>query len=224
VIAGERGIVHRVAEGQVVVNMSTVDPDVNIRMGAVLAAKGAGLVDAPVLGRPAGVGGWAFPVGGDRRHVEAVTPVLAVLGGSPEKVFHIGPIGDGNKVKLLNNMMFGAINACAAEILALADNLGLSQKTLVDVAVAANAGTVSSLYREIGTRVAEGRYHEPTFTVDMLVKDNHLCLEMARKRNLPMVVGSAVDVLNRLASLHGLGREDNASMWKMVAASWGRKP
>jgi 3-hydroxyisobutyrate dehydrogenase-like beta-hydroxyacid dehydrogenase len=139
-------------------------------------------------------------------------------------VFHIGSLGDGNKLKLLNNMMFGAINACAAEIMALAGHIGISRKLLLDVAVAANAGTVSSLYKEIGTRIAESRYDEPTFTVDMLIKDNHLCLEMARQRGLPMIVGNAVDSLNRLASLHGLGAEDNASMWKMIDASWGRKP
>jgi 3-hydroxyisobutyrate dehydrogenase-like beta-hydroxyacid dehydrogenase len=201
--------------------MSTVDPDINIKMGALLTKQGAGLVDAPVLGRPAGVGNWAFPVGGEKKHVDAATPVLAVLGGSSEKVFHVGPLGDGNKLKLLNNMMFGAINACAAEIMALAHHMGLSQKTLLDVAVAANAGTVSGLYKEIGARVAESRYKDPTFTVDMLIKDNYLCLEMARKRNLPMLVGNAVDSLNRLASLGGLGAEDNSSMWKSVAASWG---
>jgi 3-hydroxyisobutyrate dehydrogenase-like beta-hydroxyacid dehydrogenase len=182
------------------------------------------MVDAPVLGRPSGVGNWAFPVGGEARHSAVLTPVLAALGGSAEKIFPVGPLGNGNKFKLLNNMLFGAVNACAAEIMALAHHMGLSRKTLVDVAVAANAGTVSGLYREIGARVAENRYDNPTFTVDMLLKDNHLCLEMARKHNLPMMLGSAVDNLNRLASLHGLGAEDNAAMWKMVSAFWGKQP
>lgn len=221
VIAGENGIASRAGEGLLVINMSTVDPDVNIRMGKLLGEKGAGLVDAPVLGSPSGVGNWAFPVGGDPKHVEAATPVLVALGGAKEKIYHVGALGNGNQLKLLNNMMLGAINACAAEIMALAHHMGLSQKTLIDVAVAANARTLSNIYREIGERVAESRYDKPTFTVDMLVKDNHLCLEMARKQNLPLVVASAVDNLNRMASRHGLGREDTASAWKMVAASWG---
>jgi 3-hydroxyisobutyrate dehydrogenase-like beta-hydroxyacid dehydrogenase len=223
VITGDKGLMRRARPGLVIVNMSTVDPDVNIRMDKALAAMGAGIIDAPVLGRPAGVGAWAFPVGGDKNHVDAAMPALTALGGSPANVFHVGPLGDGNKLKLLNNMMFGAINACAAEIMALAEHMGLSQKLLLDVAVAAGAGTVSSLYKEIGTRSAGSGYDAPTFTVDMLIKDNHLCLEMARKHGLPMMVGNAVDSLNRLASLHGLGAEDNASMWKMVAASWNRK-
>jgi 3-hydroxyisobutyrate dehydrogenase-like beta-hydroxyacid dehydrogenase len=223
VIAGENGILKNARNGLVVVNMSTTDPEGNIRMGELLKRQGAGFVDAPVLGRPAGVGSWAFPVGGEKEHVEAVTPVLAALGGSTKNIFHLGPVGSGNKLKLLNNMMFGAINACAAEIMALATRLGISQKMLLDVAVAANAGTVSSLYREIGTRISEQRYADSSFTVDMLIKDNHLCLEMARKLNLPMPVGNAIDTLNRLASLHGLGAEDNAAMWKAVDEFWGKQ-
>ena len=224
VITGEKGLMRHARQGLVIVNMSTVNPDVNIRMGKMLADIGVGIIDAPVLGRPSGVGKWAFPVGGNRNHVDAAMPALTALGGSQDNVFHVGPLGDGNKLKLLNNMMFGAINACAAEIMALAKYMGLSQKLLLDVAVAANAGTVSNLYQEIGTRIAESHYDKPTFTVDMLIKDNHLCLEMARQHGVPMIVGNAVDSLNRLASLHGLGAEDNASMWKMVAASWHQKP
>ena len=224
VIAGENGITKRGRQGLIVANMSTTDPDSNIRMGELLAQHGMAIVDAPILGRPAGVGNWAFPVGGEQKHVVAITPVLAALGGSADKVFHIGPLGSGNKLKLLNNMMFGAINACTAEIMALAHHTGISQKTLVDVAVAANGGTVSNLYKELAARIHENRYDDPAFTVDMLAKDNHLCLEMARKYNLPMLLGNAVDSLNRLSSLHGLGSEDSAAMWKMVAASWGKKP
>ena len=91
-----------------------------------------------------------------------------MLSGSEEKLFHIGPLGHGNKLKLLNNMMLGAIDACAAETMALAEHMGLSQKTLIDVAVAANARVLSSAYSGT-TRIAEGRYDEPTFTVDMLI-------------------------------------------------------
>ena len=223
VITGENGILNCVRAGLVVANMSTVDPDTNIRMAGLLAAKGVGLIDSPVLGRPVGVGTWAFPVGGDAKHIDVARPVLTVLGGSEDKIFYVGPLGSGNKLKLLSNMMFGAINACAAEIMALAHHLGVSQKTLVEVAIAGNAGALSNLYKEIGNRIVENRYHDPSFTVDLLIKDNYLCLEMARKANLPMVLGNAVDYLNRMASLNGLGAEDNASMWKAVSKVWGGK-
>lgn len=180
VVLGEGGIASGAPEGTVVVNMSTVDPGVNIRMGEALAPKGL-ILWTPGHGQPSGVGSWAFALGGSDEALAKIKDVLLVLSGSEEKLFHIGPLGHGNKLKLLNNMMLGAIDACAAETMALAEHMGLSQKTLIDVAVAANARVLSSAYKEIGTRIAEGRYDEPTFTVDMLIKDNRLCLDMARE-------------------------------------------
>lgn len=111
-------------EGTVVVNMSTVDPGVNIRMGEALAPKGIDFVDAPVMGSPSGVGSWAFALGGSDEALAKIKDVLLVLSGSEEKLFHIGPLGHGNKLKLLNNMMLGAIDACAAETMALSRTHG----------------------------------------------------------------------------------------------------
>ena len=105
VVLGEGGIASGAPEGTVVVNMSTVDPGVNIRMGEALAPKGIGFVDAPVMGSPSGVGSWAFALGGSDEALAKIKDVLLVLSGSEEKLFHIGPLGHGNKLKLLNNKM-----------------------------------------------------------------------------------------------------------------------
>ena len=217
VVLGEGGIASGAPEGTVVVNMSTVDPGVNIRMGEALAPKGIDFVDAPVMGSPSGVGSWAFALGGSDEALAKIKDVLLVLSGSEEKLFHIGPLGHGNKLKLLNNMMLGAIDACAAETMALAEHMGLSQKTLI---VAANARVLSNAYKEIGTRIAEGRYDEPTFTVDMLIKDNKLCLDMAREYGAPLILGAAVDYVHRMVSVQGYGAKDHAVSWKAVAKNW----
>ena len=194
VVLGEGGIASGAPEGTVVVNMSTVDPGVNIRMGEALAPKGIDFVDAPVMGSPSGVGSWAFALGGSDEALAKIKDVLLVLSGSEEKLFHIGPLGHGNKLKLLNNMMLGAIDACAAETMALAEH--------------------------IGTRIAEGRYDEPTFTVDMLIKDNRLCLDMAREYGAPLILGAAVDYVHRMVSVQGYGAKDHAVSWKAVAKNW----
>ena len=204
VVLGEGGIASGAPEGTVVVNMSTVDPGVNIRMGEALAPKGIDFVDAPVMGSPSGVGSWAFALGGSDEALAKIKDVLLVLSGSEEKLFHIGPLGHGNKLKLLNNMMLGAIDACAAETMALA----------------ANARVLSSAYKEIGTRIAEGRYDEPTFTVDMLIKDNRLCLDMAREYGAPLILGAAVDYVHRMVSVQGYGAKDHAVSGKAVAKNW----
>ena len=177
-------------------------------------------MDAPVLGSPSGVGSWGFALGGDKEVVASLTPILLPLAGSEEKLFYLGQLGNGNKLKLLNNMMLGAINACAAEILALAEHMGLSRKALIDVAVAGKARTLSSCYEEVANRSVEERYDSPTFTVDMLKKDVHLCLEMAKEYNAPIILGAAVDYLNRMASAQSMGHLDHSVMWKAVSKTW----
>lgn len=220
VVLGPNGLQHGAQTGSIIVNMSTVDPDSNIRMGECLLSSGVGFVDAPVMGNPSGVGSWGFAVGGKDADVAAIRFILLALGGSDDKIFHIGPLGHGNKLKLLNNMMLGAINACAAETLALAARMGVSQKTLIDVAVAAKARVLSSAYQEVATRAANNAYEAPTFTVSMLAKDNRLCLEMARAHNAPLILGTAVDTLNSFALAQGFGALDHSVMWEVVSKNW----
>jgi len=108
----------------VIVDMSTVDPGVTRRMSETALQKGVGYLDAPVLGRPAAVGNWALPVGGRAHDLDQCRPILELVAA---KIFHIGESGSGNKVKLLNQLMFGAINAMTAEMMAVAEKIGISR-------------------------------------------------------------------------------------------------
>lgn len=220
VVTGPGGILEKAVTGLTVVNSSTVDPGTNIRMSEKAASAGIHFLDAPLLGRPSGAGTWSFLVGGELSTLEKAMPVLEVLSGSQSRIFHMGRLGNGNKAKLLNNLMFGAINACTAEVMALASHLGVPQKALFDAAVAAGASVVSNLYKELAPRIIDGRFDDPNFTVDMLLKDNKLALAMAQDAGAPLVVGASVDWLNRMASAHGLGAEDTAAMGKLFTALW----
>ena len=110
-VAGPTGLLQTARPGQIIVDMSTVDPGTTQRMATLAREKGVGYVDAPVLGRPARVGKWALPVGGRPEDLERCRPILEVIAA---KVMHIGESGSGNKIKLLNQMMFSAINAMTA--------------------------------------------------------------------------------------------------------------
>ena len=76
-------------------------------------------------------------------------------------------------------MMFGAINAMTAEMMAIADKMDIAPKLLYETISASQAGTVSNLFKELGARIAGDNYEAPTFTVDLLIKDVRLGLEMA---------------------------------------------
>jgi 3-hydroxyisobutyrate dehydrogenase/2-hydroxy-3-oxopropionate reductase len=144
--------------------------------------------------------------------------VLQVLS---ENISYQGPSGSGNKVKLLNQLMFGAINAITAEVMAIAEKMGIAPGDFYKTIAATRAGTVSNLFKELGARVAEERYDLPTFSVALLNKDMRLAIEMAKEHSAPPVVSRAVEFLNEVALAQGLATYDTAVMWKCFQKLWG---
>ena len=216
-VAGKDGLLAGAHPGLVIVDMSTVDPGATIRLAETAAGKGVDYLDAPVLGRPSRVGNWALVVGGEASALEKCRPVLELLAA---KIFHIGPSGSGNQIKLLNQMMFGAINAMTAEMMAVADKMGIAPRLLYETITGSQAGTVSNLFKELGARIAEDRYEDPVFSVDLLIKDVHLAVEMARQYAAPPLLGRSVEFINEIARTQGYGSLDTAVMWKCFQRIW----
>jgi len=216
-VAGENGVLAVLAKGSVIVDHSTVDPETTKAMAALAQAKGVGYLDAPVLGRPAAVGKWALPTGGDQAHIETCREALSCYAGN---IIPVGDSGAGNAIKLLNQLMFGAINAMTAEMMAIADKLGVSPKLLYETITASKAGTVSNLFGELGKRIADDDYENPAFSVNLLIKDVALAVDMAKAGNAPPVLGRTINYLNELARAQGLGSKDTSVMWKCVRRSF----
>jgi len=216
-VAAPGGLLESAAAGAAIVDHSTVDPETSQRMWALADAKSVAYLDAPVLGRPAMVGKWSLVVGGRAADVERCKPVLGVLAAN---VFHIGATGSGNQVKLLNQLMFGAINAMTAEMMAIAERVGIAPALLYQTITASQAGTVSNLFRELGARIAADDYDNPTFSVDLLIKDVRLAAAMARAHDAPPILARSVELINDAASAQGMGKLDTAVMWKCYRALW----
>lgn len=211
VVSGPDGLLSGTRPGQVIVDLSTVDPSSTQRNAARAKAAGVGYLDSPVLGRPQGCGKWTLPVGGDATDLGKVRPVLDTLA---RKVIHVGPSGHGNIVKLLNNMMFGAINSVTAEIMALSTKLGMSPKTLFETISGSGAASVSNLFLELGPKMLT-RDFSPLFTTDLLHKDMRLAIRMAEELGFPLFVAQANQRLNDLARTKGLGAEDTSGVVKI---------
>jgi len=201
----------------ILVDHTTVDPDTSRRMSELAAAKSIGYLDAPVLGRPASIGKWTLVVGGRDTDVDRCRPVLQHLAAN---IFHIGPAGCGNQVKLLNQLMFGAINAMTAEMMAIAEHIGLPPALLYQTITSSNAATVSNLFRELGSRIAAQDYDSPTFSIDLLAKDVRLATEMAKAHGAPPILARSIEFLNEAARAQGMGKLDTAAMWKLYAGIW----
>lgn len=220
-VASRGGLLSALPAGSVIADMSTIDPGTTVRMAATALEKNIGYLDAPVLGRPATVGNWAIPVGGRKEDLEICRPVFERIAAN---IFHIGPSGTGHKVKLLNQMMFGAINAMTAEMMAVASTLGISPNVLYETIAASRAGTVSNLFIELGSRIAGENYDDATFTVDLLVKDLKLAVKMAEENHSPPILGKTVELINEIAQSQGFGSYDTSIMWKSYSKIWNHKP
>ncbi len=217
VVCGEEGILAGAKRGHIIVDMSTVDPFSTRKNTEIASKSGVGYIDAPVLGRPQACGRWTLPVGGEKNDLEkARRPLEAVAA----KIIYVGPSGSGNIVKLLNNMMFGAINMITVEILALSAKLGMDSRMLFETIADSGAATVSGLFKELGPKILTHDF-SPLFSIDLLHKDVTLAIDMAKKAGVPVFIAPAAQTLNEMAQAKGLGKEDTSAVVKVYEDIFG---
>lgn len=195
-------------DGPLVIDTSTSDPASLRALATELGAPGEMLLDAPILGRPDSCGAWTLPVGGSAEHVERVRPVLEQVAATIE---HVGPLGSGHTIKLLNNMMFAAINVITAEVIGACERLDLDPARFVELVGSSAAATVSPLFRDLAPRML-GEARETVFTVSLLHKDLQLAARMCEDANVPLVSTRAHQIAVARAIDAGLGGEDTASL------------
>jgi 3-hydroxyisobutyrate dehydrogenase-like beta-hydroxyacid dehydrogenase len=211
-----------VSEGTIVVETSTVSPAVVVELAPALRAKGADIIDAPVvtsqaaerrpipadlgpdanIGREsAAAGNLGFLVGGDDDAVARARPLLDVLGLESH---HMGPLGAGATVKLINNAIVGTEVVLLSEMMALGRRAGIDLKTLADVLANCSANSVI-LRTHIRRFTAEDHFPDGLFPVDYMVKDLGLTLDAASEVDLDCRVVEAAHELFKRSSEAGLG-------------------
>jgi 3-hydroxyisobutyrate dehydrogenase len=131
-------------------------------------------------------------------------------------VIRVGDVGSGSAVKLLNNLMFGAISAITAETMAAAERLGIDPQTYYTTLADSGAASVSNLFREIAPKIA-ARDWSPAFTVDLLAKDNRLGLAVIEEAGITSRVARAVCDLNEQGRSAGLGSLDTSALVQLFA-------
>lgn len=213
VLFGEDGMVKTATAGKVIVDTSTVDPETTRKNAArVYEATGAAYLDCPILGRPSATGKWMLPTGGSEAALEFVKPVLLTFASN---AVYVGDSGAGNALKLLNQMMFTCINAISSEVLAICPHVGVDPKVFYDTVASSSAATVSGLFREVGGNIVKGDFTHPAFTMDLLIKDTRLALQMAKDADAPSVIAGTVQMYNEIAHADGLGNQDTSALYKV---------
>lgn len=212
VLASVDGPLTAATPGTVVADLSTIDPDTAKRAGEQLAKHGVSYVDAPVLGRPDKVGVWTLAVGGTETAVDSVRASLE--GTIAKRVRRVGDIGAGSVIKLLNNLMFGAINTVTAEALNACRLAGVDPAVFVDTIAGSGAATVSNLFKELAPKMVAADY-QPAFALGLLHKDSSLALHLERSVGAPSFVASCVDEVNTLAANLGYAADDSGAVLKL---------
>lgn len=192
----------------VFVDTSTSSPGQIRELAIGLGSAADRVLDAPILGRPESAGDWTMPVGGVAAAYDVALPALKALAS---RVFHVGELGSGHTIKLLNNMMFAAINVITAEAIGSCDSLGLDPAQFVNIVGGSTAATVSPLFRALAPRMV-GEQLETVFTVALLDKDLRLAVEMCQAAGVPLISGPALRRVTQEALERGLGEKDSAAL------------
>ncbi len=212
VVLGERGVIHGIRAGALLIDMSTISPHVTRTITNRLAGQGAFMLDAPVSGGSEGAakGTLTIMVGGDAEQVERATPVLQAMG---KTITHVGGHGDGQMVKLVNQILVVGNCLAMSEALLFAQAGGLDlQKTLSAVAPGA-AG--SWMLSNRGPQILN-RDWRPGFTIDLQQKDVRLILGAADQLGVPVMLTGLIFNLYRTLQAEGLGGEGNHALVKAL--------
>ncbi len=208
ILIGQDGVIQGAHTGLLCVDSSTIAPPDTRRIGAALGERGVGMLDAPVTGSSprAEAGSLTIMVGGKGDDFARSKPLLEAMG---ELVVHVGELGQGGMLKLINNAL-GAANAAAlAEALLLARATGLDLDAFVEVT---SAGSGASAQME--SKATPMRAHDYTtlFKTAHLLKDVRLCLEESQTAGVPFP--SAAHARNLLIATmgRGHGEHDYAAM------------
>jgi 3-hydroxyisobutyrate dehydrogenase len=182
VILGPGGAVEGVHPGSIVVDMSTISPEVTRRIAAALAERGAMLLDAPVSGGEQGAiaGTLSIMVGGPVEALERARPALEAMGRT---ITHCGPSGAGQTVKLCNQIAVVLNNLAMAESLLFCARSGVDPTLMLAAITQGAAG--SWQLSNLGPRVI-ARDFAPGFKVALQQKDLRLALEAADALRLPL--------------------------------------
>lgn len=221
VYLGPGGVVEGLRPKAVAVDMSTVGPDVAREVGAEVERAGGAMVDAPVSGSvPAAEAARLMVMaGGEAPAVERVRPVLEAV-GSP--VFHVGPLGSGQVVKLAVNTLVFGLNEAVAEALVLAERAGVERRTAYEVFLHSAAVAPFVQYKRAAFEDPGGT--PPAFTVELAAKDLRLILDLARRVGAPMPQAERDLGTLEEAAASGLGERDMAALADYLRSRAGPPP
>ncbi|HJU33436.1 MAG TPA: NAD(P)-binding domain-containing protein [Hyphomicrobiaceae bacterium] len=211
VILGEQGVIRGAARGHVVAMMSTIDPHAARAIHDRLKVDGIAMLDAPVSGGStrAATGELSVIAGGDAATFEACLPMFKAMSSNQ---FHVGGIGQGLALKLVNNMLIQVNTVAIAEAFVMGAKAGLDPKVMYDV-IKVSTGASFALDHRV-PRIIAGDF-APGGTVDISYKDQELETAFAKSLGVPLLLANVTQQVYQMARAAGFSKEDGASVVKV---------
>jgi 2-hydroxy-3-oxopropionate reductase len=219
VTGGDVGIFANAEKGALYVDMSTIRPDVAVRVAEDGRAAGLRVLDAPVSGGEAGAveGSLSIMVGGEPDDVEAARPVLEALGTT---IVHVGPSGSGQTVKAANQLIVAGNIELLAEAVVFLEAYGVDTGAALEVLGGGLAGS-TVLNRKGASMLA--REFTPGFRLALHHKDMGIVTSAAREAGVVIPLGAVVSQLVAALVARGDGGLDHSGLLKLVAELSGRE-
>ena len=196
--------------GQLYVDHSTVSIMLNRWCAEQLGARGASFLDAPVSGGPAGAlaGTLTVMVGGDEQTFNRAVPIFEHFGS---KIRLCGPVGSGQAIKLVNQLLVAVHTMASSEAAALAVQLGADLGTVQDV-VGTSFGSSAMLLRNLPRFIAQD--FTPATPIGLIAKDLSIIHTEALNAGVPLLLGALVEQFYLEAKARGWAGEDMSALIK----------
>ena len=207
VIIGDNGVLKGASEGSLIVDMSTISPLTIREIAEEASSKGVAVMDAPVSGGDTGAinGTLTIIAGGDATDFDRCRGLFNAM-GNEENIFHVGPVGVGQTVKIVNQLIGGVNMAAIAEGLILGIRAGADPEVIRQVINVSSAN--STLFQMRVSDFLLANSFEPGFMLDLMKKDLAIGVDLGKALNVPMPIGAATYQMYAAASGLGAGELD----------------
>ncbi|MET9328651.1 2-hydroxy-3-oxopropionate reductase [Tsukamurella sp. NPDC003166] len=218
VLAGEGGVFDNAPAGALIIDFSSIRPDVTARLAEQASERGFRLIDAPVSGGEAGAVNavLSIMVGGAPADFEAAKPVLDVVG---KTIVHVGPSGSGQTVKAANQLIVAGNIQLLAEAIIFLEAYGVDTAAAVQVLGGGLAG--SAVLNQKAQKMLD-REFEPGFRIELHHKDLGIVTSAAREAGVVAPLGGLVAQLMASARANGDGGLDHSALLRGVERLSGR--
>ena len=215
---GDDGIYANARSGAIHLDMSSIRPDVSVRLAEAGRERGVRVLDAPVSGGEAGAkeATLSIMVGGDEADFKEAKPLMEAVGST---IVYVGPAGSGQTVKAANQLIVAGTIELVAEAIVFLEAYGVDTEAAIAVLAGGLAG--NRILDRKGASML-GRQFEPGFRIDLHHKDMGIVTDAARAKGVAIPLGALTAQLVGAVRAQGDGGLDHSALLKGVERLSGR--